>query len=95
MAQGRGYAVEAAAATIDRAFENLDWTEVIHCIDPANTPSEAVAQRLGSMLRGPSKLPAPYDRVPINLWGQTREERFARKGSRWRPAVGMPGGVTH
>jgi RimJ/RimL family protein N-acetyltransferase len=77
-AQGQGYAIEAAAATIDWAFEHLGWTEVIHCIDPANTPSEAVARRLGSTLRGPGRLPPPFEHVPVNVWGQTREEWFAR-----------------
>jgi RimJ/RimL family protein N-acetyltransferase len=78
-AQGRGYAVEAAAATIDWAFETLGWSEVIHCIDPANTASEAVARRLGSTLRGPGRLPPPLEHLPIGIWGQTREQWFARR----------------
>ncbi len=81
-AQGRGYAHEAATAAIDWAFETLGWTDVIHCIDPANTPSQAVARRLGSTLRGPGKLPPPFEHVPIEIWGQTREEWFARRGMR-------------
>src|SRR5512143_797098 len=47
-AWGRGYATEAARAAIDWAFRSLGWTEVIHCIDAANTASIAVARRLGS-----------------------------------------------
>ena len=31
---GKGYATEAAAASMDWAFENLGWTDIIHCIDP-------------------------------------------------------------
>ncbi|WP_184715961.1 GNAT family N-acetyltransferase [Caulobacter sp.] len=73
-AQGKGYAVEASEATIDWAFEHLGWTEVIHCIDPENTPSERVAQRLGATNRGPGQLPAPHEASKINIWGQTAAE---------------------
>ena len=72
-AQGKGYAVEAATAAIDWAFDHLGWTDVIHCIDPDNTPSQVVARRLGSVNRGPGRLPAPFSDYPIDIWGQTRE----------------------
>lgn len=85
-AWGRGYAAEAAAATIDWAFANLGWTEVIHCIDPANRPSQALAARLGSRLRGPGQLPAPFEALPIEIWGQSREEWHARRDGRAMPA---------
>lgn len=78
-AQGRGYGVEAATATLDHAFDVLGWTEVIHCIDPDNTPSQRVAERLGSRNRGPGKMPAPFEDLPIDIWGQTRDEWRARK----------------
>jgi RimJ/RimL family protein N-acetyltransferase len=71
---GRGYAYEAAAATIDWAFDNLGWTDVIHCIDPANTPSQKLAERLGSVNRGPGRLPAPFDHFEVDVWGQSREQ---------------------
>lgn len=77
-AWGRGYASEGAAAAIDWAFEHLGWTEVIHCIDPANLPSQRVAQRLGSTLRGPGILPEPLQAFPIEIWGQTRGQWRAR-----------------
>ena len=77
-AQGKGYAVEAAAASIDWVFDHLGWTDVIHCIDPDNTPSQIVAQRLGSMNRGPGQMPAPFQDYPIDIWGQTREAWRAR-----------------
>jgi RimJ/RimL family protein N-acetyltransferase len=76
---GRGYGAEAATAAIDWAFETLGWTEVIHCIDPANVPSERLAQRLGSTLRGPAKLPPPVDQFPTRVWGQTREQWYGRR----------------
>ena len=77
-AQGKGYAVEAATASIDWVFDHLGWTDVIHCIDPDNTPSQIVAQRLGSMNRGPGQMPAPFQDYPIDIWGQTREAWRAR-----------------
>ncbi|MBL8299321.1 MAG: GNAT family N-acetyltransferase [Rhodanobacteraceae bacterium] len=79
-AQGKGYAVEAAAVAIDWAFDNLGWTEVIHCIDPDNLASRRVAERLGSRLLRQANLPAPYDAKPLDIWGQTREEWHSRTG---------------
>lgn len=77
---GRGYAVEAAEATIDWAFDRLGWSEVIHCIDPANVNSQKVALRLGSANRGPGRLPPPFEDAPIDIWGQSREAWRARRG---------------
>ncbi|HET7228479.1 MAG TPA: GNAT family N-acetyltransferase [Longimicrobium sp.] len=73
-AWGKGYAVEAAAATMDYAFDVLGWADVIHCINPQNTASRRVAQRLGSTLRGPGRLPPPFENDEIEIWGQTRDE---------------------
>ena len=78
-AQGKGYGVEGSAAAIDWAFDALGWTQVIHCIHPENTPSEALAQRLGSRLLGPGRLPPPFDHLPINVWGQSREDWRRRR----------------
>jgi RimJ/RimL family protein N-acetyltransferase len=77
-AWGKGYAVEAAEAAIRWAFDDLGWTRVVHCIDPANLPSQKVAERLGSTLLGPGVLPDPYADQPIDLWGQTRDQWRAR-----------------
>lgn len=73
-AQGQGYGQEAATATLDYAFDVLGWTEVIHCIDPENTPSQRLAERLGSTNLGPTRLPAPFDTVRVDRWGQTRAQ---------------------
>lgn len=78
-AQGRGYATEAGSAAVNWAFENLDWTEVIHSIHPDNRPSQELARRLGSELRGPGKLPEPFEDEPIEIWAQTRAQWQARK----------------
>lgn len=76
---GRGYAPEAAAAAIDWAFDHLGWKHVVHCIDPANTSSQAVARKLGARNLRPGKLPPPFEDAPIDIWGQSREEWRARR----------------
>ncbi|RZJ03502.1 MAG: N-acetyltransferase [Brevundimonas sp.] len=78
-AQGRGYGVEAATAAIDYAFDALGWTEVIHCIDPENIPSQRLAERLGSTNLGPTRLPPPFELETVDRWGQTREQWRARR----------------
>ncbi len=77
-AQGFGYATEAARAAIDYAFDVLAWTDVIHCIDPKNTASQKVAERLGSRNRGPGRMPPPHEHAPCDLWGQTRAQWRSR-----------------
>ncbi|AQR60693.1 GNAT family N-acetyltransferase [Brevundimonas sp. LM2] len=73
-ATGRGYALEAAVATMDYAFDVLGWEDAIHSIDPGNQASQALAARLGSVNRGPGRLPPPYEDATVDLWGQTRSE---------------------
>lgn len=45
---GKGLASEAARAALGYARTTLKWPRVIHVIDPANTRSIAVAERIGS-----------------------------------------------
>ena len=78
-AWGKGYAYEAAVASIDWAFDTLGWTEVIHSIDLDNVGSQELAKRLGSRNRGRGQLPAPFEDVVIDIWAQSREEWRARK----------------
>jgi RimJ/RimL family protein N-acetyltransferase len=75
---GRGYATEAATASIDWAFDTLGWDDVIHVIDPRNAASQAVARKLGSGNRGPGRLPPPFETAPVDIWGQTKAEWRAR-----------------
>ena len=74
---GRGLATEGAAAAMDYGFDVLGWSEIVHTIQPANTPSIRVAERLGSTYRGEALLPAPFNRT-TGVWGQTREAWTAR-----------------
>lgn len=78
-AQGKGYGVEAATAALHYAFDVLDWPDVIHCIDPDNTPSQRLAERVGSRNLGPTRMPPPFDHLAVDAWGQTREEWRARR----------------
>ena len=80
-AWGKGYATEGAAAAIDWAFDTLGWSEVIHCIAPDNVASQAVAQRLGSRQLRSTNLPAPFEAMQVDVWGQSREEWHARRKS--------------
>jgi RimJ/RimL family protein N-acetyltransferase len=72
-AWGKGYGVEAAAAAMDYAFDVLGWPYVIHCIDLENTRSKALARRLGSTPQGETRMPAPFEHVVSEVWGQSRE----------------------
>ncbi len=78
-AWGQGYAQEAATAAMDWAVDQLGWREVIHCIDPDNHPSAALARRLGSTNRGLSAMPAPFETHAVDIWGQSAEDWRARR----------------
>jgi RimJ/RimL family protein N-acetyltransferase len=77
-AWGQGYATEAAARCIDWVFDMLGWDQVVHIIDPENAPSIAVALRLGSERRGPTRLPAPAESATVDLYGQLHAAWRAR-----------------
>ncbi|UGY27637.1 GNAT family N-acetyltransferase [Bradyrhizobium septentrionale] len=67
--RGKGYAVEAARAAIDFVFTNFTVDRIIHCIDPANIASQAVARRLGAVNEGPGKLEGDV----VDIWVTTRQ----------------------
>ena len=48
--RGRGYAVEAARASIDWAFAIFEIEQTIHCIDRENVASQSVARQLGAVI---------------------------------------------
>jgi RimJ/RimL family protein N-acetyltransferase len=66
---GKGYATEAAGAAVAWAFENLAWTEVIHCIHRDNKASIAVAHRVGSSWMRSDR---EADGKPVEVYGQSR-----------------------
>jgi RimJ/RimL family protein N-acetyltransferase len=53
---GRGYATEAARRALAYAFDELDKDHVISLIDPRNTNSIKVAERLGERVEGKTDL---------------------------------------
>ena len=73
-AMGKGYALEAAAASMDYAVDVLGWDDIIHTIDPANVASAKLAARLGSANRGAGRLPPPFEASRVDIWGQTAAE---------------------
>lgn len=74
---GLGYATEAAVASMDWAFEQLGWLDVIHCIAPENVASQKVAEKLGSQNYGRVMLPDPYQGAIAELWRQSRAQWYA------------------
>ncbi|KQS03252.1 acetyltransferase [Sphingomonas sp. Leaf357] len=76
---GRGYAHEAAVATMDYAVDVLGWSDIIHTIHPDNAGSIALAKRLGSENRGPTRLPPPMGDFRVDAWGQSADAWRARR----------------
>lgn len=75
----KGYGREAAETAMNFVFDKLGWDKVIHVIDPANTPSEALAQALGSRIVGSVDELAGFGPMQLNLWGQGADEWRARR----------------
>jgi RimJ/RimL family protein N-acetyltransferase len=70
--RGKGYAVEAARASIDWVFATFEIDRIVHCIDRNNVASQAVARRLG----------AGVDRE-IDLFGHVAD-LWVTSRSRWQ-----------
>ncbi len=79
---GKGYAYEAAVAATDYAVDVLGWTDVMHSIAPDNHRSQRLARRLGSVNRGPTRLPAPLADLEVNDWGQSADQWRERRRTR-------------
>jgi RimJ/RimL family protein N-acetyltransferase len=79
---GKGYATEGAIACMDYAFDVLGWDEAIHTIEPDNAASQAVARKLGSTILRQAQMPAPFEDMVVDVWGQSREQWLARGASR-------------
>lgn len=80
-AWGKGLATEGAAAAMDYAVDVLGWSEIIHCVDPENLASAAVARRLGSTSLRTHRFQAPFN-VEVDVWGQPAEAWRARRRQR-------------
>lgn len=70
----KGYAKEAAIASMDFVFSELGWDKVAHLIAHDNIASQGVAKSIGSKpMYEITELPG-YGPVEATVWGQTREE---------------------
>ena len=63
---------------MDYAVDILGWDEVIHTIDPANTGSIRVAERLGSRVLRQATLPPPIE-LNLDAYGQSADAWRARR----------------
>jgi RimJ/RimL family protein N-acetyltransferase len=63
--EGRGFALEAASATLDFARNALGWTEIVHYIDAGNDASVRLAERLGPSLDPNASVPNPEKDVAV------------------------------
>ncbi len=75
--RGKGYAIEAARASIDWVFATFELDRIIHCIDRENTASEAVARRLGAEKQGETDL---FGHA-ANVWVTSRQKWQASKAA--------------
>jgi RimJ/RimL family protein N-acetyltransferase len=93
---GRGYATEGAAACMDYVFDVLGWAEAIHTIEAPNAASQAVARRLGSSILRQAAMPAPFEGITLDVWGQTRTQWLDRRreiASHRPPSLGARSGA--
>jgi len=79
-AWGKGYAMEAAVASMDFAVNDLGWTEIIHTILPENIPSIRLAERLGARRTGQATLPAPLENHTCDVYSQSAADWRERRG---------------
>jgi len=67
---GKGYATEAAARSLQAAYEDFGWTTAVSVIALENEASARVAQRLGATNEG--EIPFRYGSA--NLWRHPQPE---------------------
>jgi len=78
---GKGYATEAAAAAMRYAFLTQAVDELISCIDPENTPSQAVAERLGETKGRRHAIKVGGKDFPVDIWAISRSEWLRRNAA--------------
>ena len=70
----KGYATEAARASLDFVFNTLKWPSVIHCILDGNVASIGVAEKIGSrLIRVEQGLPGVTEEKVL-IYGQDRPD---------------------
>jgi len=73
---GKGYATEAATTALDYAFNELNKEQVISLIDPNNTASIKVAERLGESRQGETELMG----MQVEIYGISKDQWSCMKG---------------
>lgn len=63
---GKGYAVEAAKATLEFGWRTVGLKRIVAITDPANTPSNRVLEKLGFVFEKMVKIAA--DDIDLNLY---------------------------
>jgi RimJ/RimL family protein N-acetyltransferase len=77
-AWGKGYAPEAAIASINWIFrEKPELTRIISLIDPTNANSQAVARKIGERNTGEV---FTFESISVEIWAAERSEWLARFG---------------
>lgn len=80
---GQGYAVEAAAAIVEFAFETLNL-EILHAeTHPENAPSQQVLQKIGFVRKPGSRFYEPLG-IPLIAFSLSRSEFVPKKTLRAR-----------
>ncbi|MEL6785627.1 MAG: GNAT family N-acetyltransferase, partial [Pseudomonadota bacterium] len=64
-AWGKGYAAEAAIASLRFAYSQLGWESAISCIDKDNIGSQGVAKKLGAVLE---QRDVPINNFVADVW---------------------------
>ncbi len=73
---GRGYAPEAARATMQWTFDVFpDLDRIISLIDPENANSQAVAKKIGETNSGET---FQLQHLTLDIWSVSRDEFFAQ-----------------
>lgn len=77
-AQGKGYAFEAAKASLKFAYEQLGWSTAISLIDEKNPASQNLAKKLGAMNEQQN---AVINDKPSDIWRHLPKDEFLARYS--------------
>ncbi len=72
-AEGYGYATEAAAAILAHTFATTALASVVSYVDPENTRSARVAERLGGVIDRTARSPWPEDDDRVYRYARPQE----------------------
>jgi RimJ/RimL family protein N-acetyltransferase len=76
---GKGYATEGAQASLTHGFGELKLRQIVSIIDPRNTASDRVADRLG-MTRGRDRI-HPITRIRLAVYAKNSEDAGSSRGA--------------